>query len=448
MLFVLLSVAGAAEVEWSGHYRARALAYRNLSLSTTNDNALGGTFYADHRLRLQPAFHLSSRVSVYTQLDYLPYTVWGGASDSWVDPVTGQAIDLAYVDGVSPYSDESDGSSYLGNLQVTRVWADIYTPVGRLRFGRMPLHWGAGVLFNAGNDPLSEYGDSADRVQFTTRQGPVYIMAGYDLVSEGYRDATAGQHDDMQALDLAVAYRSEAASVGLYNRYRFQPSQNFNAYQGSLWGAAELGPVHAELEAVGVFGRGDLSDALNDQRLLAGGAMLRADTQFDKVLGGFEVGIASGDDDDTDGDLRTFHFDRDHNVALMMFEESMPMLAPAVVNDANGGRETGAVLTGDGVSNAFYLAPRVGYQLRPDLKVDLTYVAARALAAPSWTEEKGYGQEVDLSLRYSPFEHFEATGTAGAFLPGPYYSAYEDDTFGGGFDAPSFGGRVLLTASF
>ena len=93
MLFALLTVANAAEVEWSGHYRTRGLAYRNLSLSATNPNAIGSTAYADHRLRLQPAFHLSSRVSVHTQLDFLPYTPWGVTTDAWVDPVTGQAID-------------------------------------------------------------------------------------------------------------------------------------------------------------------------------------------------------------------------------------------------------------------------------------------------------------------------------------------------------------------
>ncbi len=448
MLILLLSVASAAEVEWSGHYRTRALAYSSLSLSTTNDNALGGTYYADHRLRLQPGFHLSSRVSVFAQLDYLPYTPWGTSADTWLDPVTGQAIDLAYVDGVTPIANEGDGGSYTGNLQLTRAWADVYTPVGRLRFGRMPLHWGAGVLYNAGNTPLSEYGDSADRIQFTTRQGPVYVMAGYDIIYGGFRESYDGSHDDMQALDLAVAYRSEAASVGLYNRYRFQPKQNFRAYQGSLWGSAELGPVHTEIEAVGVFGRGDLSDELNDQRILAGGGIVRANAQFDKILGGFEVGIATGDPDEDDGDLRTFTFDRDHNVALLLFEEPLPVLAPAVLNEANEGRDSSLAITGDGVSNAFYLAPQVGYQLRPDLSVDLTYVAARALAAASWTEEKGYGQEVDLAVRYTPFEHFEATATAGLLLPGPYYSDFEDDTLGGGFDAPTFGGRLLLTAAF
>jgi hypothetical protein len=448
VLFALLTVANAAEVEWSGHYRTRGLAYRNLSLSATNPNAIGSTAYADHRLRLQPAFHLSSRVSVHTQLDFLPYTPWGVTTDAWVDPVTGQSIDLAYADGVAPTGDETNGSSYLGNLQVTRAYADVYTPVGRLRFGRMPMHWGAGILYNAGNDVLNEYGDSADRVQFTTRAGPVYVMAGYDVLYSGYTEAFEGGHDDMQAVDVAVAYRSEALSVGLYNRYRFQPKYDFRAYNGSLWGSAELGPVHAELEAVGVFGEGDLSDEVDNQRIRAAGGLLTADAQFDKILAGLQAGVATGDGDDSDNTLNTFTFDRDHNIALMMFEEPLPVLAPAVLNDANGGRDTTTVVTGDGFSNGFFLAPRIGYALRPDLSADVTYVAARALQSPSWTDEKGYGQEVDLGITYRPFEHFSAVGTFGVFFPGPYYSEFEDDTLGGDFDSATVGGRLMLNAEF
>jgi hypothetical protein len=447
LLFVLLTVANAAEVEWSGHYRTRGLAYRNLSLSNSNADALGGTAYADHRLRLAPTFHLSSRVSVHTQLDFLPYTPWGTTTSTFFDPVTGQAIDLAYADGVGPYADEGDGASYLGNLYVRRAYADVYTSVGRLRFGRMPMHWGAGVLYNAGDTVLSEYGDSADRVQFTTRAGPVYVMAGYDVLYSGFTEATVNGHDDMQAVDVAVAYRTEATSIGLYNRYRFQPQQDFQSYQGSLWGAVELGPVHTELEVVGVVGAGDLSDELNDQKIRAGGALLTADAQFDKIHGGLAVAVASGDGDDSDGVLNGFTFDRDHNVALMMFEEPMPILA-AVPNEANGGRDESAVVTGDGFTNGFYLAPRVGYDLRPDLNANLTYIASRALQAPSWTEEKGYGQEVDLGLTYHPFEHFSAVGTFGVFIPGPYYSQYEHDELGSGFDAPAVGGRLMLNAEF
>ena len=37
----------------------------------------------------------------------------------------------------------------------------------------MPLHWGSGMVYNAGNNPLDEFGDSVDRIQFTAKEPDV-----------------------------------------------------------------------------------------------------------------------------------------------------------------------------------------------------------------------------------------------------------------------------------
>jgi hypothetical protein len=49
---------------------------------------------------------------------------------------------------------------------------------------------------------------------------------------------------------------------------------------------------------------------------------------------------------------------------------------------------------------------------------------------------------------YNPYEHFELRGMAGLFLPGSFYSAYEDDELGGGFDKPAIGGMLTGTVEF
>ncbi|MCP4809338.1 MAG: hypothetical protein GY913_11830 [Proteobacteria bacterium] len=449
LMLMFSTPADAAEVDFSGHYRARALYYDNLSLSDTNPNALGATSFIDHRLRLMPAIHASSRVGVFAQVDMLPTTVFGDSPNTWVNPVDGQAIALAYADGVSPYGDADDGTSYLQNIQVTRAYADVYTDYGRLRFGRMPVDWGVGLLFNDGLDATDEYGDTGDRVQFTTRAGPVYVMGAYELIHEGLLETSGEADDQMQATDLAVAWQTETMALGLYNRYRFQRNPGFRAYNGSLWGHIELGPANVDAEFVGVFGRGDLDTGVNDIQVIAGGLVLDGTIDVDKIHGGLQFGLGTGDTDPTDNVLRDFQFDRDHNVALMMFEEPMPILAPGVVNEANAGRDYDAVRTGDGMSNVLYIRPEVGYQLRPDLAAKASYIAARALQVEETeTGNRGYGMEVDLGLTYTPFEHFSAEAMGGVFLPGPYYENYEHDELGGGFDAATFGGRLMLTADF
>lgn len=437
-LLLAPGMAHAGELTWEGFYRGRGLLYDSLSLSTANPNAEGTSTVFDHRLDLRPSWLISEHAAVHAQLDVLAWTTWGGNPATYTDPLTDEPIATAQADGVSPVD---------GEIQATRAWAEAYTPIGRFAMGRMPMQWGAGILWNAGLDPLSEYGDTADRVQFTTRAGPVFVMGAWDLHSEGF----VGEWDDMAAASLAIGFRNETAGVGLLNNYRYQvhPDARFQAYTGDLWGYSELGPLRLELEAVGVFGGGDLNTGANDISIMAFGAMLDAGWQGEKLGLGVQGGLATGDADPTDAKLRTFSFDRDHNVALMLFEEPMPTLAAAVPNETNEGRDYGAALTGDGVSNALYLRPSARYEVLPGLVGEVAWITGALAKGPANTEgRKGFGHEFDLSVRYDPVPHVWAQGTVGLLIPGPYYSGYEHEDLGGDFDAPAIGARLVGTVEF
>ncbi len=437
---ILSSPASAADVTWEGFYRARYLVYDSLSLSDSNAQAEGAASAIDHRMRLQPAWTLSEHAQLHAQFDVLAYTLWGDAPDTWTDPVDGSSIALAEADGVS-----TSGAG----LKATRAWAEAYTGVGKFAVGRMPLHWGAGILWNDGNDPLSEYGDTADRVQFTTRLGAVFVMAAVDVQSEGYVGDVSEPVDDMAGLSAAFGFRSETAGLALLNNYRFQPSNEWGAYTGDLWGYSEIGPLRLELEIAGTVGGGNLDTGANDIEVAAFGAMLDAGWNAEKIGFGVQGGMATGDADPDDGSVKTFRFDRDHNVALMLFEEPLPTLGTTVRNDANGGRTTDAALSGEGVSNALYVRPRVNYRLLPNLDLETAYITATLAKGPDTTEgRKGYGHEIDVSLRYDPHPHLWVKGTAGVLIPGAYYSAYTDADLGGGFDRPAFGGRIVAVAEF
>lgn len=440
LLAALPTPAHATELTWDGFYRGRGLVYDSLSLADTESNtrAEGTADVFDHRLLLQPTWVLSDRAAIHAQLDLLAYTSWGGTPDTWTDPTTGEAIATAQADGVV-----NSGAS----IAATRAWGEATTPIGRFALGRMPMTWGAGILWNPGDTPDSEYGDTVDRLQFNTRAGPVFVMAAWDLLDEGY----IGEWDDMAAVSLALGYRSETAGLGLLNNYKYQPytDYKYQAYTGDLWGYAELGPLRLQLETVGVFGGGNLDTGANDISILAVGGMLDGEWKTETVSVGLEGGFATGDEDPTDEKLTTFTFDRDHNVALMMFEESMPTLASTVVNETNQGRDDDAVISGDGISNALYLRPRVKYRPLPGLEAELAWIGARrAKNAATIAGREGYGNEFDLSLRYDPAPHVWVQGTVGLFLPGEYYSDYATTDLGRGFDKAAIGGRLLGTVEF
>jgi len=436
--------AEAAQLEWAGHYRARGLIFDSLSLSDTHDQAEGTSNLFDHRIRLQPRWIISERVALHAQIDALDLVPWGSEPEAWEDPVTGDETYTAYDQTMVAPTTEDGGATPAG-IALSRAWGEVYTGIGRLRFGRVPLHWGTGIWLNDGLSPEAEFGDTADRLQFTGRVGLLYLMGALDMNYEGYLNAP----DDMKSLNLALAYRSETIGVGFYNQYRYQASESFGAYTGDIWLHAALGPVTLDSEVVGVFGGGNLGNGVNDIRIGALGAMLRGDVEMEKLLFGLEGGLATGDADPDDEVIKTFSFDRDHNLGLMLFEEAMPTLAATTANEDNQGRDFDAVLTGEGVRNALYVRPRVGYRFIPELKAELAAFGAQAAKLPEdQSDQKGYGWEIDLSMTYEPYEHFSVMGAVGVFLPGKYYTSFDDEELGTGFDRRCLGGMLVGTVAF
>jgi len=432
----------AAEVIWNGHYRTRALGFDSLSLSPDHDLSENLALGLDHKLQLRPTWAITGNVALHAQLDLLAGSGWGSTTDTWTDSVSGEAIDATSADGVT--AGDSANTS-MTNINVRRLWGDVYTQYGRLRVGRMPLEWGAGMLFNPGLDPNSDYGDTTDRIQFTTRLAGVYLVGAWDLIQEGYLNT----NDDIQAANLALAYRTETVSAGFLNRYKFRTDPGFRSYTGDVWANAQLGPVHVETEIALVLGSGALSEEVDEVDISAFGALLELGGSIQEYNVGLQFGIASGDEDPTDKDLNTFHFDREHNVGLLMFEEALPTLSAETPNSTNSGREYGAARTGDGVSNAQYVKPSLGYSPNERVTLTLSALLARAAKLPAAEEaDRGYGTEYDLAVRWNPYDKVWVDATAAVFTPGPYYSNYTDPDFGGGYEGTAFGGQLLATVEF
>lgn len=73
------------------------------------------------------------------------------------------------------------------SIDVKRVWAEYATPLGQIRFGRMPFHWGMGMLYNAGNGFDQEYESTIDRIMFTsgTKSADLYFGGTWDFLATG-----------------------------------------------------------------------------------------------------------------------------------------------------------------------------------------------------------------------------------------------------------------------
>jgi len=454
---VLVSVAGlastahATEVVWDGHYRARGEFFDSLSLSdtTTNANAEGAAWHMDHRLRLRPGFRITDQVAVFTQVDALPYVQWGSQPVYATDPATGEALPVVYSEALGPPTTE-DGAVTPQNIQVTRLWGEVKTDVGLLRFGRVPNHWGSGMVFNAGNRAMDEYGDTVDRIQFAGQAGQVFLMGGIENRYEGL----AAEKDDYRAIVTSVLFESEKAALGTFHTYRWRSTTDtrYGVWIGDIWGRADLGILEAETEFAAVVGGGDLENGVNDIRTSAFGGHIRLGLDPGTIRAGLLTGFATGDADPNDTNLKTFSFDPDFSVGLFLFEETMPTLTPPANTLDDDGRTTAAARTGPTVSDALFFQPRVGWRFNDTLTADLTYLAARRAKKLEIEELEGkapgYGQEIDATVRWDATPHFWVQGTGAVFLPGPVFSEHEDAEFGTGFDKAAIGGRIITTIEF
>jgi uncharacterized protein (TIGR04551 family) len=151
---------------------------------------------ANMRFRLNPELHISDNLRVVSQVDLLDNLVLGstpvgynnqpGDDGGWsVKERSGYTPLGALDDTQEPPS--AGINSLRDSIRVKRAWAEYMTPVGELRFGRMPDHWGLGMMINSGDGYDDDYQSTVDRIQFTTSIKPLdlYLSGAWDFVNEG-----------------------------------------------------------------------------------------------------------------------------------------------------------------------------------------------------------------------------------------------------------------------
>jgi hypothetical protein len=208
--------ADSFELRWAaeGYYRTRSIYLTNLARaprSTGIDPVSGETFvvpeirrtsYLMHRLRLAPRVAVgrpgeAPLATLFIQLDALDDVLWG---------------DNNGVSSAPLFATETSNQSFLGgsvedSVQIGKAWVEFGVPVGAMRVGRMPSHWGMGLLANGGgsttfdpdpnrpadiparrssdaffNDDFGDnhFGSVADRILFVTKPLTIYrTVAGF-----------------------------------------------------------------------------------------------------------------------------------------------------------------------------------------------------------------------------------------------------------------------------
>lgn len=269
------------------------------------------------RLRLDPTLNVSEDIRIRSTVDVFDNIVLGSTPESLPGFAQNPTLPLPMFAASQNPPQEGLNSIY-DAIRIRRVWAEVMTPVGQLRFGRMPQQFGLGLLANDGNKLDQDFGDNADQIVFGTRIAGHIIAPGYSWSSsgpfgrgggagaggdsnQGFFQGEQGQRynldpkDDVHSFMLVVAKKDTEADIketlrqgktllnyGVFGVYRTQafdipayyssaqsvltnpalgPDQyvtrNANAGIGSLWGRFQWDKLKIEAEAVGIVGQVD-----------------------------------------------------------------------------------------------------------------------------------------------------------------------------------------------
>ncbi len=473
-------------LELDGYFRMRTDWFKNFNLGFVDNPALGGAPFpralgcstttgepcdnlssANMRLRLEPTFNLDEGTSVHVQADVYDNLVLGSTP-------TGMDLSGVYTATNPPpfgaFGDTQEAALAGKNsdrdaITVKRAWAEVAVPLGILKLGRMPNHWGMGIYYNGGGrDPINgtydydaDYGDTVDRVSFSAVIPGTSLRAmvasdwsltrlvsnqtdankgheGHPFDLDDNDDANAwvgviSKMDSPQEFRDAVDRGDTAFNYGIYFEYKtqswddnltdftlggtFDPTtkfvpRDFKSYSPDLWAKLGIGPVLLEGEVIAQFGTikhlDDFGIAGEHRiRKFGGSGRMTWKGVEGKLRLGVEGGFATGDQWDNSPQGRT-------NIAY-----AQPLGDPTVCTATNKCTLTQFMFDRDykidmilwrhlvgAVTNAAYAKPFLAYDLTKSITFKVANITSFALKPVATPGNSTmYGTEFNGDLGYN-----------------------------------------------
>jgi len=424
------------------------------------------------RFRLEPTLNVSEEVRIRAQIDALDNLVWGSTPDyAYSRNAPGYYYDRNDFSLLSETQapPRSGINSLQDSVSVKRVWGEVSTPVGILRFGRMGSHWGLGMLHNDGNGIDNDWGDTVDRLMFVAEPiSGIYVTPMFDFNVEGAlstRMPEGGQPfdlsngDDAHGVTIAFTYRwQQNDAVDLLSNPLFSdggtptgPNGTTVQRKGTLltpdvWAKLERKEFRIELEAAAIIGNiqnralsGATANTVGSTQSLdiwQFGAVLQGEYRFlngDLEVGG-EVGFASGDKapgfgnyprrkgsgnsgttapGDTDGpQYACFSTGACTDNVIRNFRFNQDYRADTILYREILG----------GITDSFYVRPRISYRITQGFNLFGSALYARAIYAEStpsaaFQPSADLGIEATVGARYETEDGFFAMLQWGIFVP-------------------------------
>jgi uncharacterized protein (TIGR04551 family) len=503
--------------ELEGYFRMRTDWDKNFNEGFLDDNSIGGAPWpralscnatalnhpcddtlssANMRLRLEPTFNIDEDTSVHVQADVFDNLVLGST------PI-GQNLSGIYTDTNRPpvgAFGNTQGNVVRGvnsvsdAIVVKRAWAEVGVPLGVLKAGRMPNHWGMGMWANGGGkDPISgeynynaDYGDTVDRVSFSAQIPGTGLRAmiasdwdstrlissqtdvnkgheghAFDLDDNDDSNAWIGvisKMDTPQDWRDAVDRGETIANYGAYFEYKtqdwdydldgftlggaFDPTKfvprGLKTYTPDLWGKLAIGSSTLEGEFLGQFGT---LATLTDQGVIGSSSIRKFGGVGrytwkgveGKLRMGVESGFATGDqwDNTVQGQTNVAYANLLGDSSVCNARHSCNLTQFMFNRDYQVDLILWHQLYG-AVTNAVYAKPFLQYDITKSIMFKVSNVTSFALK-PVSTPGNGsvYGTEFDGDIGYNA-GHIFAGLSYGVLFPFSALAHPADDIVKGG----------------
>lgn len=426
-LAVFSTFAFAVSMNFSGNFRTEGVTLSNvgqkLPTSAANKQYFQGRFLLDPNLVIDDHFSIKSQWNLINsrKLTNGASTPLGIANDGWVYGDTDVAV-----------------------MTLTKGWLEWTSDFGVVRLGRMPITWGYGLLWDAGNGIWDRYSDVRDRLEYRLHLGHVVGAVAY---SKFRKESTVDQTSDQDFYTIYLQYdnpevdveggilyekqsRSEsqgttmtagagnpyALPAGYTNPYPLAANSPYphsnnvlDAYLRKSWGGFTVGGELTWLKGDSFAYKGG---AL--QEMDAWGAIFNVSYQTHKIKMFTEFLYAGGDNNLSDADLKGFVLlNRNRSPGLILGKE---LLGPYSGNGSGLGTYM-AYSSPDTFSGVYYVRPGFRIDWSPAWASGLEVIHARKAAVLSG-EDAVLGTEIDVGTDYNVYKNFDLGGNFGVLFPG------------------------------
>jgi hypothetical protein len=456
-VLTLASSAEAVSIDWKGTYRFEWTQIDHPSLGSTP--AYGGKSYGLNYLSLSPKIIAADGVNIVSRFDVLANQ--NGYEDQQFGQVFGEGRHQTNSAANAHQRNVFANNSPSTPLRVQELYLNINQEFGALVVGRAPIEFGLGITHNAGNGPFDHWSDNEDLVGYKFIIDNFFVMPmlgrAYSNIYQGNEVQDLIVHAEYDSKEsgsmIGLMYQSRKASKGVSDAPTITGTAgttDSTGIPGATIGNGSAGEydvtstnlvIGREWESFAFkveagFNSGNLGlRTAAGEDISTNGYGVAAELMFPRKDSKLEwkvrLGMATGDDVTTASKYEAYQFDRNYDVAMLLFNHRLGQkydyLTTNVLKDNT--KDVSNSLDDEAIGNTMYIAPRLSYAWTDHVELNNTLTYAQLMTNPTGASgfDKALGFEWDIEVVYKPTDRLQWVNQLGILAPGAAFKGGADN---------------------